>query len=248
MSIVFVGDVHGHIQRYRKIIRALPEGAKSIQLGDLGHGFKGVNLFPGGSMARGWHRHIRGNHDSPEKARKHALYLGDYGYLEEEKLFYLGGAWSIDKDWRVPGVSWWPDEELSYAELDAAYQLYVKSKPQIVATHEAPSKAAWTMLERLIVGAGAHNPAPTDQSVLLKGDEYAYYKAKLGCVNTRTSQALQRMFEEWQPVAWYHGHYHLGTKFTIGKTLFTCLGELETEEFSLDDGAKTKTSEEGKSL
>jgi hypothetical protein len=155
-------------------------------------------------------------------------------------LFYLGGAWSIDKDWRVEDVSWWPDEELPYDELDKAYQLYVQSKPQIVATHEAPSKAAYTMLDRLIAGGGPHTPCPTDQSVALKGDEYAYYKAKLDCVNTRTSQALQRMFEEWQPKYWIFGHYHLTTTFHLGGqnvggqnfggTEFQCLNELDVRE------------------
>ena len=232
--MIFIGDVHGHIERYRKIIRALPEGARSLQLGDMGLGFRGVRLFPGGSLARGLHRFIRGNHDDPARCRKHPLYLGDYGYLPEEQLFYLGGAWSIDKSWRTPLVSWWPDEELDYGELDAAYQLYVKSKPQIVATHEAPSKAAFKMLEFLTTGK--HAPSPTDQNVRLKGDEYAYYKAKLGCVNTRTSQALQRMFEEHQPVHFFYGHYHADVDFDLGLTHFHCLNELSCAELTLKDG------------
>jgi hypothetical protein len=240
-----IGDVHGRIEQYRKIIRSLPEGSFSLQLGDMGLGFKGVHLFPGGSMKKGRHFFIRGNHDSPEACRKHPCYLGDYGYLEVEKLFYLGGAWSIDKEWRIAGESWWPDEELSYAELDRAYQLYVKSKPEIVATHEAPSKAAWTMLDRLVGPSKGHEPCPTDQSVLVKGDEYAYYKQKLGCVNTRTSQALQRMFEEHQPLHHYFGHYHLTTSFKIGRTQFHCLGELATEECNLDEEVQQVHQDKG---
>jgi hypothetical protein len=232
--LIFIGDVHGKIKEYRNLIRALPLDARTLQLGDMGIGFKGVYLFPKGCMANGWHRFIRGNHDSPERCRRHPLYLGEYGWLEEEKLFYLGGAWSIDREWRIENVSWWRDEELSYKELDAAYQLYVKVRPRIVATHEAPSKAAWTMLDRCLVGGPkGHAPCPTDQSVLVKGDEYAYYKAKLGAVNTRTSQVLQRMFEEHQPEHWLFGHYHLTTCFKIGKTEFQCLNELDTREINL---------------
>jgi hypothetical protein len=231
--LYFIGDVHGKIQRYRAIIRGLPEGSKSIQLGDMGLGFDKVRLWPGGSLDRGVHRFIRGNHDNPQVCQNHPRYLGDYGYLEDERLFYLGGAWSIDKDWRVPGKSWWPDEELSYADLDKAYQLYVKSKPQIVATHEAPSKAAFYMLDHLVIGGPKHQPCPTDQSVRLKGDEYAYYKAKLGCVNTRTSQALQRMLEEHQPRYWTFGHYHKTITFHIGPTEFQCLNELDVRDIQL---------------
>jgi hypothetical protein len=237
----FIGDCHGRIKQYRALIRALPEGAKSLQLGDMGIGFKGVHLFPGGSLLRGDHSFIRGNHDSPAMCRKHKCYKGEWGYDSSEELFYLGGAWSIDQEWRTENVSWWRDEELSYAELDKAYQLYVQTKPRIVATHEAPCLAAWRMLGSLVEGQNgivgvsyqAHEPCPTDQSVRLKGDEYAYYKSKLGCVNTRTSQALQRMFEEWQPEYWLFGHYHRDMDFRIGRTQFSCLNELTLKEINL---------------
>lgn len=230
-----IGDVHGKISQYRSIIRQLPMGAKSLQLGDMGIGFKGVHLFPKGSMCNGVHRFLRGNHDDPARCRRHPLYKGDWGYDPDEHLFYLGGAWSIDKDWRVEGESWWRDEELDYRALDEAYQLYVKVKPRIVATHEAPSRAAWSMLAAATGNVAHHDFCPTDQSVAVKGDEYAYYKAKLGCVNTRTSQALQRMFEEHQPEYWLFGHYHMTRDFTIGRTKFTCLNELDVREIVLED-------------
>lgn len=249
----FIGDCHGKIKQYRTLIRAMPEGAKSLQLGDMGVGFKGVHLMPVGSLLRGEHKFIRGNHDSPKACRGHKLYAGDFGYMPDEQLFFLGGAWSIDQNWRVEGVSWWRDEELSYAELDQAYQLYVKVRPRIVATHEAPSKAAWSMLSKisgggwvtdevtgLILPGSERDPSPTDQSVRVKGDEYEYYKQKLGCVNTRTSQALQRMFEEWQPEFWLHGHYHLTRDYEIGPTHFTCLNELDTREIELKEVSENK--------
>lgn len=230
--MIFIGDVHGKIKKYRALIRAMPEGQRSLQLGDMGLGFRGVHLFPGGSLLRGDHRFIRGNHDDPKACHRHPLYKGDWGYDAERQLFYLGGAWSIDQNWRTEGLSWWRDEELSYAELDKAYQLYVQCRPRIVATHEAPCRAAWSMLTALMnQGQGPHHEhCPTDQDVRLKGDEYAYYKAKLGCVNTRTSQALQRMFEEHQPEYWLFGHYHLDRTFTICRTQFSCLNELSTKE------------------
>lgn len=230
--MLYIGDVHGHIKSYRNIIRALPPDAKSLQLGDMGLGFKGVNLYPGGSMLKGQHRFIRGNHDDPARCRKHKLYLGDWGYWPEERLFYLGGAWSIDAAWRTPHVSWWPDEELPHEELQKAMELYVSSKPLIVATHEAPSKAAMTMLSGLMV-APSHEPCPTDQGVALKAEDYRYYKEKLGCVNTRTSQVLQQMLEAHQPKYWLFGHYHVTRCFQLGDTEFQCLGELATREINL---------------
>ena len=29
------------------------------------------------------------------------------------KILSLGGAASVDREWRVPGVSWWPDEVIT---------------------------------------------------------------------------------------------------------------------------------------
>ncbi len=231
-SILFMGDVHGKVKQYRRIIRALPEGSKSLQLGDLGLGFKGVFLYPGGCLARGDHQFIRGNHDNPTVCRRVKGYAGDYGYWPQERLFYLGGAWSIDQQWRTPLVSWWPDEELSLEELNKAHQLYVESKPLIVATHEAPTVAAIRVLQ-MAQGLYTHAPLMGDDQDRPKGEEYQYYKAKLGCVNTRTSQALQQMFEIWQPKYWLYGHYHLTCSFVARGTEFQCLGELATREITL---------------
>ena len=64
----------------------------------------------------------------------------------------------------------------------------------------------------------------------MKGEDYQYYKEKTGCINTRTSQALQRMFEEWQPKFWLFGHYHVTKCFKLGNTEFQCLGELVVRE------------------
>jgi hypothetical protein len=227
--VYFIGDVHGKIKQYRRIIRGLPEGSKSLQLGDMGIGFKGVRLYNAGSMLRGEHLFIRGNHDDPAACRKHPLYIGEYGFDEQEKLFWLGGAWSIDREWRTEGVSWWRDEELNSSQLENAYDLYVSAKPRIVATHEAPSKAALTMLSELIPNP-YHEFSPTDQSVRLKTDDYRYYKEKLGCVTTRTSGWLQEMLEAWPPSVWLFGHYHLTKSFKLGETEFQCLGELAVRE------------------
>lgn len=237
--MIFIGDVHGKTSKLtHKLLGPEFYNKRAFQLGDMGIGFHGVTLrkFP-----RKYFLWIRGNHDRPDWCREHPNYAGDFGYLEEESLFFLGGAWSIDKDWRTPGESWWEDEELSYKELDEAYQLYVRVKPRIVATHEAPSKAAWSMLASLTGNIPHHDFSPTDQDVKVKGDEYGYYKAKLGCVNTRTSQALQRMFEEHQPEYWMFGHYHLTRTFKIGGTEFTCLNELDTKEVSLPKKGVTKS-------
>lgn len=116
-------------------------------------------------------------------------------------------------------------------ELHKAKELYLKTKPVIIATHEAPTKAAVKMLEGIGV-AGGHEQCPTDDAVRAKGDEYQYYKAKLGCVNTRTSQVLQQMFDGHKPKHWVFGHYHLDRTFDIEGCTFHCLNELSMKEIN----------------
>lgn len=207
-KITIIGDVHGSTRSYQKWIRGNLFGEeRSIQIGDMGLGFSGVGLpAPGQPEFSLNHKFFRGNHDSPEKCRANRHYLGDYGYLEEDSLFWCAGAWSIDRAYRTEGVSWWPDEELSYDELNKALDLYVQSKPRFVLSHEAPAKAAKTLLYSLI---GPY-----------------FFLAKRDCANSRTGQALEAMMSLHQPEKWIFGHYHVDKHFNVPKctTEFICLG------------------------
>ena len=148
------------------------------------------------------------------KCRENKNYLGDYGYLPEDRLFWLAGAFSIDKDYRIPGISWWEDEELSYSELETAIALYAEKKPEYVLSHECPARAGRALLDGLM--------GP-------------YFSAKGDCCTSRTSQALQAMFEIHQPKEWVFGHYHVDKQFKLAgsDTLFTCVAELSTYELNV---------------
>lgn len=139
----FIGDVHGKVDEYKKIIDSSSES--SIQIGDMGVGFPNIYLP---ELDATKHKFIRGNHDSPEAAKNYPSYLGDWGYLEAQGIFYLGGAWSIDYQYRVPGISWWADEELSYDELNKAAEKFYEVKPKIMVTHEAPTFVATEIMLR----------------------------------------------------------------------------------------------------
>ena len=145
MSLFLIGDIHGRIDEYLKVLSSLPPGSRSIALGDLYLGRPNVHLpvLPEG------HRFLRGNHDSPELCRQHSGYLGDYGCLPDDGLFFLSGAQTAS--WRVLGNSkyWYRDEELPSEALEAAYALYESAKPSIVVSHEAPVEAAREILRGL---------------------------------------------------------------------------------------------------
>jgi hypothetical protein len=200
-TIILIGDVHGFTSAYQKLIKKLPVGQRSIQLGDMGLGFEGVDL----DQLADTHTWFRGNHDNPVKCRLHPNYRGDYGYDSETGIFHLAGAWSIDRAYRTEGRTWWADEELNYAELDEAVKMYRTVKPRFVVSHEAPVRAVRVLLSNL------------------KGP---YFAAKLQDVNTRTSQALQVMLEYHQPDKWVFGHYHVDKEFYVPEitTKFICVG------------------------
>jgi len=171
----------------------------------VGLGFRGVTVFPDGVMASGLHKFIRGNHDDPTKHYRHRHYLGDYGYDESTGIFWLSGGFSIDRQWRVPMVSWWPGEELSSSELDKAFELYVKSKPRFVISHEAPLNAATWLLTMVAPG---------------------FRPEKI--VTTRTGQKMEYMLDFHKPEKWIFGHYHIDKTFTFSGVEYTCVNELST--------------------
>ena len=221
MKITFIGDTHGKTPQLEWMLVNDPSIEEDLcfQVGDMGLGFKGVTLR---EYLIERLQFIRGNHDSPEVCRQHPNYAGDFRYYPEIGLFAVGGAWSIDWKWRTPGVSWWPDEELSAEELNKAYQLYCEVKPKYVVTHEAPECAVIRMLEGMAISFSDESAATS----VHHDAAYKDYKKVLGRVNTRTSQVLQQMVEAHQPKEWVFGHYHLAKQFEFKETKFTCVPEL----------------------
>jgi predicted phosphohydrolase len=204
-KIVVIGDVHGKTEQYQKMLRQKYADDRTIQCGDMGIGFKGVGLH---KMPDN-HKWFRGNHDNPAKCREHYNYMGDYGYLPEDRLFWLAGAASIDRVFRVEGISWWSDEELTWTELEKVIELYAKSKPKYVVSHECPREANnWLLIDMM----------------------GSYFAAKGDLQNSRTCCAMQAMLETHQPEKWVFGHYHIFKEFKIPRfdTEFICVPELGT--------------------
>lgn len=217
--MIICGDIHGKVKEFQQLIANHDPNTLIIQVGDVGFGFRTIPIFPDNVKL------IRGNHDSPEAAREHPNYLGDFGYWPEHKLFYMGGAWSIDYAWRQewnnqnwPRKVWWEDEELSQPELDAALELYKKTKPEIMISHEAPASIVPQVLIR--------SDLTFKEGDLMYNSKFVRPE-KLECIKTRTSETLQRMLDTWRPRWWVFGHYHISKMIDTGSTLFKCCAELE---------------------
>jgi len=217
--IRFIGDVHGKYEQYTRLIADVP---RSIQVGDMGIGFRPLGGPPDGdfyaipandAMARGDHRFIRGNHDNPEVCRAHPQWIAD-GHVEDGMMF-VGGAISIDRALRTEGYNWWPDEELSAAELKRMIALYIERKPRVMITHDCPEEVASIVLTRI--------------PRLRAGKMY---------LPSRTRYAFQEMWSAYAPDFWIFGHYHMSFDQVLhgdreAGTRFIGLAELEHRDIAL---------------
>jgi hypothetical protein len=201
-----IGDVHGYFDRYEKAIANSPP---SIQVGDMGVGFRRLDGLlegefyrnpPHSKMVEGNHRFIRGNHDNPAVCAKHSQWIAD-GTVEEDIMF-VGGADSIDKQYRVKDYSWWEDEELSDAEFENIKKVYEYAKPRVMITHTAPTEATSTILQWVM-------------------GEMRYGEP------TRSEDWFQRMLAIHRPELWVFGHWHHSFDKEVEGTRYVCLAELE---------------------
>jgi Icc-related predicted phosphoesterase len=148
------------------------------------------------------HLIIRGNHDNTVLAKNYPHFLSDYGYMVDFNgldFFWYAGAYSIDRQYRTVGIDWWEDEQINIEGFMKARELYRQIKPKIMITHDCPD----FMVPRYI---GPHSRM----------------------YENITNWALGELFKIHEPKLWLHGHHHLSSTITYGKTKFVCLDELET--------------------
>ena len=203
MIIRFIGDVHGNWKRYKKIIN---DCDVSIQVGDFGVGFSGHSNPPYDPMKKGDHKFIRGNHDNPSVCKKHPFWIPD-GTMIHDKIFCIGGAKSIDAQYRTEGLNWWINEELSYKEFLILCDVYEKLKPSVVVAHEMPESLTY------IVCSKCNLTKYDDPSI--------------------TRQFLDNILEIHKPDLFIHGHWHVNHHTVYQGVEYIGLGELEHVDLEL---------------
>lgn len=207
----FIGDVHGYKYELSLVLHNMPEDVTAaVQVGDMGVGF---------GQGDYWHeslddmltkvngRFIRGNHDNPDICKTMNTWIKD-GVIEND-VMYIGGAWSIDYQWRTKGYDLWDDEELSYEELYQLIGIYDYIKPRVMVTHDCPLSIS----EELFIKRG-------------KSFSGAQYR-------TRTGSAFEEMFGVHKPELWIMGHWHCDVDEVINGTRFICLNELSYADIDL---------------
>lgn len=168
--MIFVtGDTHGDRNRFRsKDIRKISSGDTLIVCGDFGYIFsRGEQeekyldflatlpfclLFVDGNhecfdrlesypmeMWHGGKVHVI-RRDGSSKPKIIHLMRGQIFEIEGKKIFTFGGAYSIDKNIRIPGYSWWEQEMPSDGEMKEAIRNLEKNDYAVdyIITHAAP--------------------------------------------------------------------------------------------------------------
>lgn len=204
--IRIVGDAHGRLSEYKAIVRDVPH---SVQVGDLAFNYDEIlDLDPTA------HKFVPGNHDNYDRLPPHSL--GDFGQTELGGItfFFVRGAFSIDKKYRIDGRDWWPNEELSRAQVDECKTLYEQVRPQIVISHDCPTFISRQLFPSDILRNFGYNPET---------------------FQTRTGNFLEELHDIHQPSLHFFGHYHLNkTTFARG-TRFICIGELQYLDLDPND-------------
>jgi hypothetical protein len=165
--ILYVGDIHGSAAAIAAVDEAAVKAGADwvIQVGDFGIFWPGRDC----SVAKYFRKRARqgragptwltcgGNHDNWRKLFELAAEQGEPDLVELApgcfyvqrgcvhdvdgvKHIFLGGAESVDKHTRVEGESWWTEETPSYGEFSNFSANLEDEKPEVVVTHEAPSR------------------------------------------------------------------------------------------------------------
>ena len=198
------GDWHGDIQIARAAIRTLKREDVHLLLhvGDLAVRWPGIKK---GRFERHVHQllddadiefiFIDGNHDNHKELRELDLLQDGTRRLSDRMLYLprgtvierhdirvggLGGAYSVDREWRTEGKDLWAD--LEEPTLTEAERLIASAPIDVLLTHEAPSG--------------------------VQGLEWSVLPPDISQAAERTRRLIQRTVEELRPVLLFAGHWH----------------------------------------
>lgn len=195
-KIYLCGDAHGYYNRLIKIGRKY---SPLVILGDIGFKYGFLKQYDSSQTYL-----LGGNHENYHEIIHQPNYLGDYGRREINGVdfFFVRGAFSIDKQSRIPNLTWWTEEELNWAQCNDCITQYYLEKPNIVLSHDCPSDISQEMFGYSTV------------------------------LETNTGKLLNELLNIHHPSIWIFGHHHQSADKIIDGTRFVCLNELEIFEVS----------------
>lgn len=224
MRTMFVGDLHGMRMKYAEAvmerIRREEKPDLVIQVGDFGYYPKSDPWPLEKDILEGWKLFIRGNHEDHHSLPLDATEIqpteyGNWGFIPDgyflDGIFFIGGAFSIDRGYRPTGpYRWHEEEQLSAAQERAVFDKLAEviDDVKVVVTHDGPA----SIYRRLISHHGrieGHTPVFHDH-------------------------IMEFIDEHGGRVDWVFGHHHKHVELYRKKISFTCLDMWRPAEASID--------------
>lgn len=144
--IHFFGDVHGDAVTFNTLLQGIPDSDTVIQVGDFW-------MPPNVALSRRVD-FIAGNHEdwprlSPYRHAPEPVEVlprcwynsqGLVRKIDGKTVAFLGGAESPDREWRTPGLDWWPEESISGIDTDRLYAAVdrLPTAVDLLVTHTPP--------------------------------------------------------------------------------------------------------------
>lgn len=204
MRILLVGDTHGNRQWLRNVVltRAEREGVEAVfQLGDFGYWQKDSDFVKTAADCAVPFYFLDGNHENHPLLPRGALgpinVAGNLHYVPRGSrlewdgvtVLVVGGAHSIDRAYRTPGVDWFPEEDISEQDFNSAV---MAGQCDVMLAHDAPGFA--------------HLPLATPYD--------AAWRAELpACAKNR--DVVGAIVDSVRPSLYVHGHYHAAWDMTV---------------------------------
>jgi 3-oxoacid CoA-transferase subunit A len=145
--------------------------------------------------------YIEDNHPNLIFAKNGELYN-----IDEKSILVVGGAYSVDKDYRLrKGYQWFKDEQLNNKERDIILKKYKGKHIDIVLSHTCPLKYE-----------------PTE--MFLKGIDQSK-------VDNTMEKFLDQLEESIEYNKWYCGHWHIEKKISKIEFMFGRIKKFNSDEF-----------------
>lgn len=229
--IYITGDTHGNqVKWIEQIEPVLSAGDTIIICGDFGVGFWDGVYWPEEMFYDYLNEKeytvlfIDGNHENFDKLfdypidtwcggkvhkiRTNVIHLirGEIYNIEKKSIFVMGGGYSIDKCYRIEGISWWSQEMPSEEEYQNALMNLKKVdfKVNYIVSHTAPSETVYYLstLKRLRIKRAVSEEMPL-------------------------TFFLDEIQQEVHYNQWYFGHFHVDKEVWRNQTaIFSSVREL----------------------
>lgn len=212
MRIAFMGDTHGNLPYTHKALRYAAKNSSDlvVSVGDFGFWGDSYTQNVGEEAGRLGLQvfFVDGNHERHDLLNSLPVREDGFRVLHDNvahiprgtvwtwdgvNFLGLGGAHSVDRQWRTPSVDWFPEETLTYGQLFEASQAL---NIDVMVTHDCP--------------AGVEIPG-------IAGNPFGFPKEEIALAD-KHREMLGYVVDNVKPGVLVHGHYHVNYSDMRGET------------------------------